>query len=147
MKPSQRMQPALELAQERMRTAAVKLADTRLRYEEKQQKLRELESYRDEYMQGLLRKSRDGLHVTQMKDYNLFLERLNQAIRQQHHMVQGVRMELEQCAEHWRQEQVRVNALDKVIEHKVKAERREADRQEQLETNEHARRGWRREMT
>jgi len=147
MKPSQRMQPALELARERMRTAALKLADVRYRYEQKQQKLGELECYRDEYMQGLLRKSRDGLNVVQMKDYNLFLERLNQAIREQHHMLEGMKMELEKSAQQWRQEQVRVNALDKVVERKVQAERREADRQEQAECNEHARRSWRRGVT
>ena len=147
MRPSQRMQPALELAQERMRTASLKLADVQFRYEQKQQKLRQLENYRDEYMQGLLRKSRDGLHVVQMKDYNLFLDRLNQAIRQQHHMLEGMRVELEQCAQQWRQEQMRVSALDKVVERKVQAERREADRQEQLECNEFSRRSWRREVT
>lgn len=143
MRPSQRMQPALELARERLRTAALKLADVQFRFDQKQQKLRELESYRDEYMQGLLRKSRDGLHVVQMKDYNLFLDRLNQAISQQHRMLEGVRMEMEQCARQWREEQIRVNALDKVIERKVHVERREAERQEQLECNEHARLRWR----
>jgi len=145
MKPSQRMQPALELAQERMRAAALKLADIRYRHEQKQQKLRELECYRDEYMQGLLRKSREGLNVAQMRDYNLFLERLNQAIRQQHHVLEGMTVELEKSARLWRQEQVRVNALDKVVERKVQAEQREADRQEQLECNEHGRHRWRRE--
>ncbi|MGB5540238.1 MAG: flagellar export protein FliJ [Gammaproteobacteria bacterium] len=147
MKPSQRMQPALELARERLRTAALKLADVQFRYEQKQQKLRELESYRDEYMHGLLRKSRDGLQMVQMKDYNLFLDRLNQAIHQQHHMLEGMKVEVDQCAQQWRQEQVRVDALDKVVERKVQSERREVDRLEQLECNEHARRGWRRELT
>ncbi len=146
MKPSQRIKPALELAQERMRTAALKLGDTRCRYEQKQQKLRELECYRDEYMQGLLRKSREGLNVVQMRDYNMFLERLNQAIRQQHRMLEAMKVELEKSAQLWRQEQVRVKALDKVIERKVQAEQREVDRQEQLECNEHGRRNWRREV-
>jgi flagellar FliJ protein len=136
------MQPALDIARERLHTAALKLADVQFRHEQKRQKLRELEGYRDEYMQGLLRKSRDGLGVSQMKDYNLFLGRLNQAIRQQSHMLEGVRLEMEQCLQQWRQEQVRANALDKVVERKVQAERREADRQEQLECNEHARRRW-----
>jgi flagellar FliJ protein len=140
------MQPALELAQERLRTTALKLADMQFRYEQKQQKLRELENYRDEYMQGLLHKSREGLHMVQMKDYNLFLDRLNRAIHQQHHMLEGMRVELEQCVQLWRQEQVRVNALDKVVGRKLQVERLEADRQEQLECNEHARRSWRREM-
>ncbi|MEZ5542628.1 MAG: flagellar export protein FliJ [Pseudomonadota bacterium] len=143
MKPSQRMKPALELAQEHLRAAALKLADAQFRLEQKQQKLRELESYRDEYMQGLLRKSRDGLHIVQMKDYNLFLDKLNQAIHQQHRVLEGVRVEVEHCARQWREEQVRVNALNKVIERKLETERREADRLEQLETNEHARIRWR----
>jgi len=141
------MLPALELAQERERTAALKLADVRYRYEQKQQKLRELENYRDEYMQGLLHKSRDGMNVVQMKDYNLFLDRLNQAIHQQQRLLEGMKLELEKFAQQWQQEQVRVNALDKVVERKVQAEQRETDRQEQLECNEHARRGWRRELS
>lgn len=147
MKPSQRMQPALELAQEKLRAAALKLADAQFRCEQKQQKLRELEAYRDEYTQGLLEKSRAGLSVTRMRDYNLFLDRLNLAIRQQSHLIEGVRLEVEQFAEQWRRQQVRVNALDKVVERKVREERRESERREQLECNEHARRGWRREAT
>jgi flagellar FliJ protein len=147
MKPSQRIQPALDLAQEHLRTAALKLADVQTRYAQKMQKLRELESYRDEYSQGLLRKGRDGMHVVQMQDYNRFLDRLNQAIRQQRQHIEGMRSEMEQCAQQWRQEQVRVNALDKVVERKVQAERCEVDRQEQRECNEHAQRRWRSGVT
>lgn len=139
MKPSQRLQPAVDQARERLRAATLKLADAQTRHEQKLQKLRELEAYRDEYMQGLLRKSRDGLSMVQMKDYNLFLDRLNQAIRQQLHMVEGVHVEMEHCARQWREEQVRVNALDKVVERKVQAERQEAERRELREHDEHAR--------
>lgn len=147
MKPSQRIQPALDLAQEHLRTAAQKLADVQARHAQQMQKLRELESYRDEYSQGLLRKGRDGMRVVQMKDYNQFLDRLNRAIRQQRQLIDGMRAEMEQCAQRWRQEQVRVNALDKVVERKVQAERCEADRQEQRECNEHAQRRWRSGVT
>lgn len=140
MKPSQRLQPAVEQAREHLHAATLKLADAQFRHEQKLQKLRELEAYRDEYMQGLLRKSRDGLNMTQMKDYNLFLDRLNQAIRQQYHMVEGVRLEMEHSARQWREAQVRVNALEKVVERKVQAERREEDRRELRENDEHARR-------
>ena len=125
---------------------ALKLADVQYRYDQKQQKLGELECYRDEYMQGLLRKTRDGLNMVQMKDYNVFLERLNRAIRQQHHMLEGTKVELEKCMQQWRQAQMRVDALDKVVERKVQAEQLKSERQEQLECNEHARQRWRREV-
>lgn len=146
MKPSQRILPALELAQERLRTAALKLADLQCRYDQKQQKLGELECYRDEYRQGLSRKTRDGLNMVQMKDYNVFLERLNHAIRQQRHMLEGMKLELENCMQQWRQAQMRADALDKVVERKVQTEQLEEERQEQLESNEHARLRWRREV-
>jgi len=147
MKPSQRIRPALEVAQERMRRAALKLADVQYRHEQKQQQLRELECYRNEYMQGLLSKGRAGLNMVQMKDYNVFLERLNRALRQQHLVLEAAKAELEKCMQQWRQEQARVSSLEKVMARKLRVERLEADRREQIECNEHARYRWRRKAT
>jgi flagellar FliJ protein len=139
------MQCVADSAQEHVQEAAVRLASARNRFEQQQQKLRELERYRDEYMQGLLRKSREGIGALQMKDYNAFLERLNEAIRQQWDIMEGLHREIERCVQQWREAQVRSSTLNQVVENKLQAEQRMDDRLAQIEENEFARRFWRRE--
>lgn len=145
MRPSERMQCVADSAQEHMQEAAVRLASARNRFEQHQQKLHELERYRDEYMQGLLRKSREGMGAMQMKDYNVFLDRLNEAIRQQWDIMESLRREIDRCLQQWREAQVRSSTLSQVVENKLQAEQRMDDRLAQIEENEFARRIWRRE--
>jgi flagellar protein FliJ len=145
MRPSERMQIVADSAQERMQEVAARLASARNRFEQKQEKLRELERYRDEYMQGLLHKSRAGLGALQMKDYNVFLDRLNEAIQLQANLLESARLEIERCVQQWHDAQQRCNALDRVVESKLQTERLMDERREQKEENEFARRGWQRE--
>jgi flagellar FliJ protein len=138
------MQVVADSAREIMQEAAARLAAARNRLEQKQQKLRELEHYRDEYLQALLHKSRQGMNVVQIRDYNTFLERLNEAIRQQHDIIDSLRREVERCLQQWRAAQTRCSTLDQVVAGKRQAERQTEARALQKEENEFATRSWRR---
>jgi len=145
MKPSERMQIVADSARERMQEAAARLASARNRYEQKQQKLHELERYRDEYMQGLARKAREGLGAMQMRDYNVFLDRLNEAIRQQGDIMESLRREIDRCMQQLHAARQRSSVMGRVVEDKLQAERSADERRVQTEENEFARRGWQHE--
>jgi flagellar FliJ protein len=139
------MQIVADSAQERMQEAAARLAGARNRFEQKQEKLRELERYREEYLQGLQHKSRAGLGALQMRDYNVFLDRLNAAIRQQWSILESVRQEIDRCVQQWQDAHQRCNALARVVENKLQTERLMDERRAQKEENEFAQQAWQRD--
>ena len=144
MKASERMQIVADSAHEILQEAVACLSSARNRLEQKQQKLLELEHYRDEYLHGLQHKSRQGMNAVQIRDYNTFLDRLNEAIRQQRDIIDSLRRELERCLQQWRAAQTRCNSLDQVVAGKLQAERQLEARALQIEENESATRSWRR---
>ena len=144
MKSSQRLEPITDKARKSEELAARALAEARNRQEGAQQKLAELETYRTEYVEGLHYKSQSGLNAMQMKDYQAFLGRLDKAIRQQRQVLARFEQEAAQVRERWMQAKQRLSALGKLGDRQRQREQINTDRLEQLETNEHALRRWRR---
>ncbi|MDX1697388.1 MAG: flagellar export protein FliJ [Thiohalobacterales bacterium] len=144
MKSSTRLQPVLELARDSEQAAARALAEARARADEAAQKLRELETYRGEYAEGLRQKTATGLNAMQMKDYQAFLARLDAAIRQQQQVVAGLDGDAGRARQAWLQRRQRLGALDKLTDRHRRRERADSERREQAEGNEHALRHWRR---
>jgi flagellar FliJ protein len=144
MKSSQRLGPVIDKARKSEEVVARELAETGNRQEGAQQKLAELEAYRTEYVEGLRYKSRAGLNAMQMKDYQAFLCRLDEAIRQQQQVLASLEQEVAQVRERWMQAKQRLSALGKLGDRHRHREQVDSDRLEQLETNEHALRRWRR---
>jgi len=81
MKPSRRLGPVIDKARESEQAAARALGEAHTRVDGAAQKLAELETYRSEYIEGLQHKTRNGLNAMQMKDYRVFLGRLDEARR------------------------------------------------------------------
>jgi flagellar FliJ protein len=144
MKSSQRLGPIIDKSRKSEEVAARALAEARNRQEGAQQKLAELKAYRAEYIEGLHYKSQAGLNAMQMKDYQAFLGRLDEAIRQQQQVLASLEQEAAQVRERWMQAKQRLSALGKLGDRQRQREQINSDRLEQLETNEHALRRWRR---
>jgi flagellar FliJ protein len=75
-----------------------------------------------------------------LRDYQAFLARLNEAIRQQHAVVQRARSERDAERVRWQEMARKAKALDHVVEQWNLEEQRARDRREQLETDERAQR-------
>lgn len=144
MKSSTRLGPILELARESEQSAARALATARERAVAAAEKLKELETYRDEYAEGLRYKTEAGLNAMQMQDYQAFLARLDAAIRQQQQIVAGLEGDTSHARQVWQDEKQRLSALDKLSDRHLRREQADSDRREQAECNEHALRHWRR---
>lgn len=144
MKPSKRLRPIIDKARESEQNAARALAEATDRLDGARKKLAELEMYRQEYIDGLHYKTSAGLNAMQMKDYQAFLGRLDEAIGQQQQVQAGLEREADQARAGWMQEKQRLGALDKLNDRHVGRERANDERIEQAESNEHALRRWRR---
>jgi len=144
MKPSKRLRPIVDMARESEQLAARGLTEARNSVTAAEQKLAELEAYRNEYIEGLQYKTDAGLNALQMKDYQVFLGRLDAAIRQQQQVLAGLKAEAGHARQGWLQEKQRLSALDKLSDRHINRERLASERIEQAESNEHAMRQWRR---
>jgi len=146
MKNTRRLQPVIKMAQEKEQVAARELAAALSALAAAEEKLAELVSYREEYHQGLQFKSRNGLHAMQMKDFQVFLGRLDAAIQQQQQVLVELQAGIEKSRQTWQQKKRRLSALDKLTLRQQRQEQQDEARREQGESNEHALRGWRQEV-
>jgi flagellar FliJ protein len=135
---SKRIQPIVDLAENRQMDAARKLGQSRKVLERHQQRLTELVAYREEYSRHFDQGFKGGMGVMKLNEYRSFLSRLDEAIGQQRELVEQARRDCDHSRQGWLQTRTRSQALDKVKERYLGEERREAERVEQKITDEHA---------
>lgn len=137
-KKSQRFQPVVDVAEQQEQQQAKRLGEAQRFLQEEQDKLSQLQQYREEYRQRLDTHSSAGMDILRLRDYHAFLGRLNQAIDEQTRAVQQARRNCEQQRQHWLDRRSRSQALDKVADKYRSEEKRVEQRREQHLTDEHA---------
>ena len=130
------MKPLTRVATSRERTAAKELGEYRRTLATAEAKYAELVTYREEYSQQLRKSGGSGIDAQQMRDYQVFLTRLNEAIGHQQASVDQHRREYERRRRLWSDARVRSKALDKVVERYQKEENTTVERREQAESDE-----------
>ena len=138
MTRSERMQPVREVVGANERREAGELAMTEKRLAESEQKLNELKQYEQDYRDGFNARVSAGMGGNGLRDYQQFLARLMDAIRQQTQVVARARSERDAQQGHWRDAAQRHKAVDRVVENWKSEERRAADRVEQRDSDERA---------
>jgi flagellar FliJ protein len=135
MKRSQRLQPVAEMASNRQQEAARVLTRHETLLNEELQRLEELKSYRDEYVDRLQHSSQNmvGLDV---REYRLFLQRLGEAIDLQVVQVEQMRRRVEESRLHWAQQRAQEQVVGKVIDRMAAEERAQLERREQASMDE-----------
>lgn len=139
MNRSRRMEPVARVTEDREQKAALVLAEGQQELGEQQLRLDELHDYRREYAQRLQQQGVAGLRATELQDFRNFLDRLDNAIRQQERMVERQRHEVERRRQLWLDARTRCRAMGKVLERYRSEEDRAEERREQAENDEHAR--------
>lgn len=138
---SKRMAPLHRLAELHQRDAARRLGRAREALERQRERLRELIGYRDDYLGRYAQAMRTGLSAESMRDYGLFLGRLDRAIAQQQGVLEaGIRQQAE-LERQWQDRDTQARALHKVLERSRNQERQDHDRREQRELDERSQRG------
>jgi len=140
MTRAKRLQPVQNLVDDKERRLAQSLAAYEKKLADAQRKGQELERYREEYEQQFKATAARGIGVAGLRDYQAFLARLNEAVRQQQSVVARALAERDAERTRWQEMARKAKALDHVVEQWNTEERRARDRREQLETDERAQR-------
>ncbi len=121
---------------ERERAGRARLADQRSR--DARTKLNDLDHYRAEYLQGLGRRVAVGISGPALRDYHVFLGRLDEAIVQQRQAIVRCDIERDDDQRRWREVAVQLKAVSAVIDRWRVEERVIEGRTEQREIDERA---------
>lgn len=140
MKRAKRLEPVQHIADEAQKRLAMSVAAFERRLLEGEQKLEELVRYKAEYEQGFQQRAASGIGVMEMRDYQAFLARLAEAIKQQQALVNRARAEHEAERVKWQEALQRSKALGHVVERWHAEERHVTERHEQRDSDERAQR-------
>ena len=138
MTRTQRIEPVLRRVDDDERERSRVLAQARLKQTDAESKRDELARYRADYLRGFDQQARDGASSLRLRDYRLFLARLDDALKQQDGVVARARADVERETRAWQDAARKARALGHVIDKWRGDERRAAERQEQRETDERA---------
>jgi flagellar protein FliJ len=129
------------LADDAERGKAISLAEARRQLASAEGKLRELKRYREDYASSFQARAASGCSVATLRDFQLFLARLQDAVRQQENNVLNACSVVKEVAVQWRKAAQRAKTLDTVVDRWQREERKDQDHREQLDTDERAHRG------
>lgn len=138
MKRLQRLSVVRGAIEEEERRHAGRLAEQERRLAAAEQRLTELDTYRSDYARQLDDRASSGIAALAMRDYQTFLVRLDDAIRQQAQIVARIATELAFERGRWQEAAVRLKSVSTVIDKWQHEERTDADRAAQIETDERA---------
>lgn len=107
-----------------------------------QAKLDELEAYRAAYVRDFARRAESGMSAAGAREYQVFLSRLDEALRQQSQILTQARLQRGAELESWRTAARRATAVGNLATHWQAEERQLADKIEQKETDERSQQLW-----
>jgi len=107
-----------------------------------QAKLDELESYRAAYVREFTRRAESGMSGAGVREYQVFLGRLDEALRQQSQILAQARLQRGAELESWRNAARRATAVGNLATHWQAEEQRTADKIEQKESDERSQQLW-----
>ncbi len=140
MKRSKRLEPVGVLAEETERECAVQMASVQRRLADAERRCSELKRYLEEYRDMFRRRATAGMGVTGMRDYQTFIARLGEAVRQQQGVISQLQVDCDRTRASWLQAAARSTAVRKVIAKVRTEDQRLEDRRSQKESDEHAQR-------
>lgn len=130
------LQPLLDLAQDHTDEAARNLHKLKAIWQEAEEKLRQLVGYREDYRTRLLQATKLGMQANSLKDYHLFLGKLEVAIRHQMDEVAACERRWEEGRHEWQAKQRKLKAFDTLSQRHLLGERKREDKREQHEQDE-----------
>ncbi len=125
---------------ERRKAEALALSEQRVR--ETQARLHELENYRATYLQDFQRRAQTGLDGAGVREYQVFLGRLDEALQHQSQLLGQAQLQRTSELESWRGAAQRASQIDTLAEHWRVEERGAEERRAQRETDEHSQQQW-----
>ena len=140
MKRAKRLEPVQHLVDDAQRRLALSVSALERRVLEGEAKLSELRRYKAEYEQQFAQRAGQGIGATELRDYQAFLSRLGEAIKQQQGLVNHARAEHQAERLRWQEALKRAKALSHVVDRWQAEERQVSERRDQRESDERAQR-------
>ncbi|HEY0942781.1 MAG TPA: flagellar export protein FliJ [Steroidobacter sp.] len=140
MKRARRLEPVQHIVDEAQKRLAMSVAAFEKRVLDGEAKLGELERYKAEYEQSFTQRAGRGIGATELRDYQAFLAKLAEAIKQQQALVSRARDDHQIERQKWQEALKRSKALGHVVERWQAEERHVTERREQRESDERAQR-------
>lgn len=134
------MAPVQRVLGKKEKDHARELGESRTRLAAAQAKLRDLEQYRLDYEQAFQQRAKAGQTARALRDFQVFLARLDQAIQQQRQIVAAAEKDVGGHSTRWQSAARQVKAVDSVVGRWQGEERRAQDRREQKDTDDRAQR-------
>jgi flagellar FliJ protein len=126
--------------EERRKAETLALVERQLR--DSESKLAELTSYQADYVRDFSKRAGTGMTAASARDYQAFMARLDEALRQQREIVAQARSHRTEHLRMWRGAARRSMAVDKAVERHMTEEQRSVERREQRDTDERAQSAW-----
>jgi flagellar FliJ protein len=132
------LQPLLELSQDRLDQAGKRLNELKVRWNGAEERLQQLVDFCREYQERLRGSSSSGMSVASYRDYQLFLGKIELAVKQQREEVKRCQERWEQGQRDWLEQRRQNKAFDTLANRHVAAEARRENKREQKELDEYA---------
>lgn len=142
MKRAQRLQIVQRVVDDQERSRAEALAGSERRLRESEAKLGELESYQASYVRDFTLRAGSGMDGVMARDYQAFLARLEEALRQQSQVVTRARAQRDSELRTWQGAAQRAEAVGQMVKRFQTEEERALDRREQHDADERSQRAW-----
>lgn len=132
------LQPLLELSQSRLDEAGKRLNTLKASWNGAQERLQQLEGFSREYQERLRGVSGQGMSVAVFRDYQLFLGKIELAIKQQREEVVRCQERWEQGRREWLEQRRQNKAFGTLAGRHQAAEAKREDKREQRDLDEHS---------
>lgn len=138
MSRADRMAPVQRVFDKAEKDRARELGDAQQQLAAAEARLEELRTYHGEYLGAFRKRAEDGTSIRALRDFQAFLARLDQAMRQQEQLVTRAREHAAGSRRNWQGAAQKVKALDSVVDRWQAAEERAADKRDQKDSDERA---------
>jgi flagellar FliJ protein len=142
MKRAQRLELVQRVVDDQERQRAEALASSERRLSESEAKLAELHRYHEGYARDFALRAQSGMNGAVARDYQAFLARLEEALRQQAQLVARARAQRESELQNWQGAAQRAQAVGQMVKRFQTEAERVLDQREQQECDERSQRAW-----
>jgi flagellar FliJ protein len=142
VKRAERLQMVQQVVDDQERRRAESLATSERRLRESETKLVELQNYHSGYVRDFALRAESGMDGVMARDYQAFLTRLEEALRQQTQAVIRARAQRDGELQIWQGAAQRAEGVGQMVRRFQVEEERILERIEQFESDERAQRSW-----
>lgn len=137
---SSRFQTVVRYTESKEDEAAKQLAESQKNLVDQQSRLESLTQFKDEYAQGFTRSGQQGMRASQLRDYQAFMTKLQNAVDQQQRMVEIAVENLESKRKQWLHTRNETRKANTLLDRYLLQEQRLQDKLEQKDSDERGQR-------